>query len=85
MATSDHRTNRALLRLYKDLQHMPDTPEVRSILEKIQDDLESDLQQSILNISEIGKVIGYERVRAYFSKALEIIDRYHVNATDKNG
>lgn len=79
MSTSDHRTNRALLRLYKDLQRMPDTPEVRSILEKIHDDLESDLQQSILNISEIGKVIGYERVREHFTKAVEIIDRYHVN------
>lgn len=78
MATSDPRTNRALLRLYKDLKHMPDTPEVRTILEKIQDDLESDLEQSILNISEIGKVIGYERVRDYFSKALEIIDRYYI-------
>ena len=73
----DPNSNRALLRLYKDLSRMPATPEVQSILEKIQDDLENDLQQSILNIAEIGKVIGYDRVRDYFSKALEIIDHYH--------
>lgn len=73
---SDVHANRDLLRLYRDLQHMPSTPEVDWILEKIRDDLESDLQQSILNISEIGKVIGYKRMREFFTQTLEIIERY---------
>ena len=73
---SDVHANRDLLRLYRDLQHMPSTPEVDWILEKIRDDLENDLQQSILNISEIGKVIGYKRMREFFTQTLEIIERY---------
>ncbi|MGH1337516.1 MAG: hypothetical protein ACRBFS_15440 [Aureispira sp.] len=66
--------NRDILRLYKRVKEMEDSPEIEQIKEMIDSLLDHDLQQNILEITNIGKAVGYDRVRAHFRKALDMID-----------
>lgn|GEM_PF-4817884 len=63
-----------LVRLYRELES-EQSPEVKRIRKNLEDKLNDKLREHFLELLEIGSVIGYNKLEAELSKAIELVDK----------
>ena len=66
--------NTDLIKLYKQLANMNQTPEVEQIRNQIQETLYQALRSHLLELTAIGRVIGYEELQKELEKAIHLIE-----------
>lgn len=66
--------NNDLLKLYGQLQEMKQTPEVKQIKKQIEETLYHNLRTYSLELSSIGDVIGYDRLKTQLENALKLVE-----------
>ena len=66
--------NNDLLKLYGQLQEMKQTPEVKQIKKQIEETLYQNLRTYSLELSSIGDVIGYDRLKTQLENTLKLIE-----------
>ncbi|WP_420398874.1 hypothetical protein [Flagellimonas sp.] len=66
--------NAELLKTYKQLEGMPQTEEVVQIKNQIKESLYQQLRFHFLELSGIGRVIGYDELQSELSKAIELLE-----------
>lgn len=62
-----------LIKLYKQLDNMNQTPEVEQIRNQIQETLYQDLRSHLLQLTAIGRVIGYDELQKELEMATHLI------------
>ncbi len=63
-----------LITLYKQLDDMKQTEEVLQIKNQIKESLYQKLKMHFLELTGIGRVIGYEELQTELKKAIEFIE-----------
>ena len=63
-----------LLKLYKQLDDMNQTPEVVQIKNQIKESLYQELKMHFLELTGIGRVIGYDELQKELMKAIELLE-----------
>lgn len=63
-----------LITLYKQLDNMKQTEEVLQIKNQIKESLYQKLKLHFLELTGIGRVIGYEELQTELTKAIEFIE-----------
>ncbi len=63
-----------LLRLYKQLDDMKQTEEVLHIKNQIKESLYQKLKMHFLELTGIGRVIGYEELQIELTKAIHLLE-----------
>ncbi|MGH1337517.1 MAG: hypothetical protein ACRBFS_15445 [Aureispira sp.] len=53
------------------------TPEIEIMKEEIESILAQEMQENILKAATIGNVIGYDKVKQYFTNALKMMELYN--------
>lgn len=66
--------NTDLLKLYKQLKEMKQTPEVKQLRKQVEETLYHNLKFYHLELSSIGEVIGFDRLRKEMENAMKLID-----------
>ena len=66
--------NAELLKTYKQLEGMNQTEEVIQIKNQIKESLYQQLRFHFLELSGIGRVIGYDELQSELSKAIELLE-----------
>ncbi len=66
--------NAELLKTYKQLESMNQTEEVLQIKNQIKESLYQQLRYHFLELSGIGRVIGYEELQNELVKAIELLE-----------
>ena len=66
--------NAELLKTYKQLEGMPQTEEVVQIKNQIKESLYQQLRFHFLELSGIGRVIGYNELQSELSKDIELLE-----------
>lgn len=66
--------NTELLKTYKLLESMKQTEEVIQVKKQIQESLYQQLRFHFLELSGIGRVIGYDELQNELSKAIELLE-----------
>ena len=66
--------NAELLKTYKQLEGMPQTDEVVQIKNQIKESLYQQLRFHFLELSGIGRVIGYDELQHELSKDIDILE-----------
>ena len=66
--------NTDLLKLYSQLKDMKQTAEVKQLRKQVEETLYYNLKYYHLELSAIGGVIGYDRLRKELEKAMQLID-----------
>jgi hypothetical protein len=65
--------NSDLLKLYSQLHEMKQTAEVKQIRKQIEETLYQNLRLYSLELSSIGDVIGYDRLKTQLENALKLV------------
>lgn len=65
--------NTDLVKLYKDLEKLEQTKEVKQIKSDIKDTLYRDLRMSMLDAVSLGTVIGFNELETEMLKVIELI------------
>jgi len=63
-----------LITLYKQLENMKQTEEVVQLKNQIRESLYQKLKMHFLELTGIGRVIGYEELQIELAKAIEFIE-----------
>jgi hypothetical protein len=63
-----------LLKVYKQLEDMNQTKEVVQIKNQIKESLYQQLKYHFLELTGIGRVIGYEELQKELMKAIELLE-----------
>ena len=66
--------NADLLKLYKQLDDMEQTKEVKQLKNQINETLYQNLRMHFLELTSIGRVIGYDALQEELRKAIELIE-----------
>lgn len=66
--------NKDLLALYKQLEGMEQSKEVLQLRKQIEETLYQNLRMHFLELTAIGRVIGYDELQRELSKAMELIE-----------
>lgn len=66
--------NTDILSLYQQLDHMEQTKEVKQLKSQIKETLYQNLRTHFLELSSIGRVIGYDELQNELKKAIELIE-----------
>ena len=66
--------NADILRLYKQLDDMKQTDEVVQLKNQIKETLYQNLRMHFLELTNIGRVIGYDELQDELKKAIELIE-----------
>ena len=66
--------NTDILKLYKQLDDMKQTKEVVQLKNQIRETLYSNLRMHFLELTSIGRVIGYDELQQELQKAIELIE-----------
>jgi hypothetical protein len=75
--------NNDLLKIYGQLQEMKQTPEVKQIKKQIEETLYQNLRTYSLELSSIGDVIGYERLKTQLENALKLVELTETGSNKK--
>lgn len=70
----DSNMNEDILKLYKQLEDMEQTKEVVQIKNQIKETLYQNLRMYFLELTSIGRVIGYEELENELKKAIDLIE-----------
>ena len=63
-----------ILKLYKQLDDMEQTKEVQQLKNQIKETLYQNLRMHFLELSSIGRVIGYDELQEELKKAIDLIE-----------
>jgi hypothetical protein len=66
--------NADIIKLYKQLDNMTQTEEVGQLKNQIRETLYQNLRMHFLELSSIGRVIGYDELQEEFKKAIDLIE-----------
>lgn len=66
--------NADLTKLYMQLNDMEQTKEVIQIKNQIKETLYQNLRMNFLNLTAIGRVIGYDELQEELKKAIELVE-----------
>jgi hypothetical protein len=66
--------NTDILKLYKQLEDMEQTKEVKQLKNQIKETLYQNLRMHFLELTSIGRIIGYDELQDELKKAIELID-----------
>ena len=66
--------NSDILKLYKQLESMEQTKEVIQLQSQIKETLYQNLRMHFLELSSIGRVIGYDELQEEMKKAIELLE-----------
>lgn len=66
--------NNDIISLYQQLEHMQPTQEVQQLQKQIKETLYQNLRQHFLELSSIGRVIGYDELQQELVKAIELLE-----------
>ena len=66
--------NSDFLKLYKRLENMEQTKEVKQLQNQIKEDLYQKLRMHFLEYTSIGRVIGYDDLKEEFKKGIELLE-----------
>lgn len=70
----DSNMNEDILKLYKQLEDMEQTKEVVQIKNQVKETLYQNLRMYFLELTSIGRVIGYEELEDELKKAIDLIE-----------
>jgi hypothetical protein len=68
------RMNTDLLKLYKQLDDMEQSKEVKQLKNQIKETLYQNLRMHFLELTSIGRVIGFNELQDELKKAIELIE-----------
>lgn len=63
-----------LIKVYKELENMPQTEEILQVKESIKENLYQKMKMHTLELSAIGRVLGYDELKSELHKAISILD-----------
>ena len=66
--------NTDLLKLYKQLDDLEQTKEVTQLKNQIKETLYQNLRMHFLELTSIGRVIGYDELQVELRKAIDLIE-----------
>jgi len=66
--------NTDILKLYKQLDDMEQTKEVKLLKNQIKETLYQNLRIHFLELTNIGRVIGYDELKDELKKAIELVE-----------
>jgi hypothetical protein len=66
--------NTDILKLYKQLDDMEQTKEVNMLKNQIKETLYQNLRMHFLELTSIGRVIGYDELQNELKKAIDLIE-----------
>ncbi len=66
--------NTDIIKLYKQLEDMNQTDEVLQLKNQIKETLYQNLRTNFLELTSIGRVIGYDELQIELKKAMELIE-----------
>ena len=66
--------NNDILKLYKQLDDMEQTKEVIQLKNQIKETLYQNLKMHFLQLTGIGRVIGYDELQKELKKAIELLE-----------
>lgn len=66
--------NADILKLYKQLNDMEQTKEVKQLKNQIRETLYQNLRMHFLELTSIGRVIGYDELQDELRKAIDLIE-----------
>lgn len=66
--------NNDSIKLYKQLDDMDQTKEVQQLKNQIKETLYQNLRMHFLELSSIGRVIGYDELQKELKKAIDLIE-----------
>ncbi len=66
--------NTDILKLYKQLDDMEQTKEVNQLKNQIKETLYQNLRMHFLELTSIGRVIGYDELQEELKKAIDLIE-----------
>ncbi len=66
--------NTDILKLYKQLDDMEQTREVKQLKNQIKETLYQNLRMHFLELTAIGRVIGYDELQAELRKAIDLLE-----------
>ncbi len=66
--------NTDIIKLYKQLEDMNQTDEVLQLKNQIKETLYQNLRSHFLELTSIGRVIGYDELQIELKKAMELIE-----------
>ena len=66
--------NTEILKLYKQLDDMEQTKEVKQIKNQVKETLYQNLRNHFLELTAIGRVIGYDELQEELKKAIKLIE-----------
>lgn len=66
--------NADIIKLYKQLDNMTQTEEVGQLKNQIKETLYQNLRMHFLELSSIGRVIGYDELQEELKKAIDFIE-----------
>ena len=66
--------NSDILKLYKQLESMEPTKEVIQLQNQIKETLYQNLRMHFLELSSIGRVIGYDELQEELKKAIDLLE-----------
>ena len=75
--------NNDLLKLYSQLKDMKQTAEVKQLRKQVEETLHYNLKYYHLELSSIGEVIGFDRLRKEMENAMKLIDLVEKSAKKK--
>ena len=66
--------NTDILKLYRQLDDMEQTKEVKQLKNQIKETLYQNLRMHFLELTSIGRVIGYDELQEELKKAINLIE-----------
>lgn len=66
--------NADIIKLYKQLDNMTQTEEVGQLKKQIKETLYQNLRMHFLELSSIGRVIGYDELQEELKKAIDLVE-----------
>lgn len=66
--------NTEILKLYKQLDDMEQTKEVKQLKNQIKETLYQNLRMHFLELTSIGRVIGYDELQEELKKAIDLLE-----------
>ena len=63
-----------LIKVYKQLEAMPQTEEILQVKEQIKESLYQKMKMHTLELSAIGRVLGYDELKNELHKAIAILE-----------
>ncbi len=66
--------NNDIQKLYKQLEDMEQTKEIKQLKNQIKETLYQNLRMHFLELTSIGRIIGYDELQEELKKAIDLIE-----------